>query len=198
MKSTISFVVFLLLFSIFPIASFGTEYYTTTKSLNVRTGAGTEYSISFTLQKGDKVEVLSKNGSWYRVNYLGKIGYAYSKYLEPVSATESNISQQSDSRNLVVGIFIILGVIGLWLFKRWIFEMNRRRRRDYYNNDYLKSDAWKRKRFVVLRRDNWRCKYCGGRATQVHHLRYAKGNIGKEPIEWLVSVCQSCHDAQHH
>ena len=70
-------------------------------------------------------------------------------------------------------------------------------RREYYNDVYLKSDAWKRKRFVVLRRDNWRCKYCGGRATQVHHLRYAKRNIGKEPIEWLVSVCQSCHDAQH-
>ena len=71
-------------------------------------------------------------------------------------------------------------------------------RRDYYNNVYLKSDAWKRKRYVVLKRDNWRCVYCGARATQVHHLKYAKRNIGKEPIEWLVSVCQSCHDAQHH
>ncbi len=71
-------------------------------------------------------------------------------------------------------------------------------RRDYYNNVYLKSDAWKRKRYVVLKRDNWRCVYCGGHATQVHHLKYAKRNIGKEPIEWLVSVCKSCHDYLHH
>lgn len=70
-------------------------------------------------------------------------------------------------------------------------------RREYYRNVYLNSDAWKRKRFVVLRRDNWRCVYCGAKATQVHHKRYAKRNIGKEPIEWLVSICKSCHDAIH-
>lgn len=72
-----------------------------------------------------------------------------------------------------------------------------RSRRDYYRNVYLKSDAWQRKRYVVLKRDNWRCVYCGGKATQVHHKRYAKKNIGKEPIEWLVSVCKPCHDSKH-
>ena len=70
-------------------------------------------------------------------------------------------------------------------------------RRDYYNNVYLKSEAWKRKRYVVLKRDNWRCVYCGRQATQVHHTRYAKRNIGKEPIEWLVSICRSCHESKH-
>ena len=63
--------------------------------------------------------------------------------------------------------------------------------------DYLKSDAWKRKRYVVLRRDNWTCQYCGNKATQVHHLRYAKYKIGKEPIKWLISLCASCHKKQH-
>src|SRR5271154_3838346 len=52
---------------------------------------------------------------------------------------------------------------------RWLFQSKRERRRDYYRNEYLKSDAWSRKRYVVLRRDNWRCVYCGGLATQVHH-----------------------------
>lgn len=197
MKSTISFAVFLLLFSILPTISFGTEYYIATKDLNVRTGAGAEYPVTFTLKKGDEVEVLSKDGSWYKVNYFGKVGYAYSKYLESVSNTYTNTSQQSNSGNAVVGILIILGAIGLWLFNRWIFEMNRKRRREYYNEVYLKSDDWKRKRYVVLRRDNWRCVHCGGRATQVHHERYAKYNIGREPIDWLVSVCKHCHDSQH-
>lgn len=63
--------------------------------------------------------------------------------------------------------------------------------------EYLKSDAWKRKRYVVLRRDNWTCQYCGNKATQVHHLRYAKYKIGKEPIKWLISLCASCHKKQH-
>ena len=72
-----------------------------------------------------------------------------------------------------------------------------RTRRDYYRNVYLKSEAWKRKRYVVLKRDHWRCVYCGKQATEVHHKRYAKKNIGKEPIAWLVSVCKTCHDRKH-
>ena len=71
------------------------------------------------------------------------------------------------------------------------------RRQDFYRNEYLKSDAWQRKRYIVLKRDNWRCQYCGGRATLVHHTRYLKRNLGKEPIEWLVSICKTCHDAVH-
>lgn len=94
---------------------------------------------------------------------------------------------------------IILLFIALipWAIKNWIFEENRKRRRDHYRNDYLKSDAWQRKRYVVMKRDNWRCVYCGAKATQVHHKRYAKYNIGREPIEWLVSICNSCHKKQH-
>ena len=75
-------------------------------------------------------------------------------------------------------------------------EKQRIARRDYYR-EYLKSDAWKRKRYVVLKRDNWTCRYCGAKATQVHHLKYAKYQIGKEPIKWLVSICAPCHRDQH-
>ena len=95
-------------------------------------------------------------------------------------------------------ILLIVFIFGLTLLRRWSFKRNRERRRDYYRDVYLKSDDWRRKRYVVLKRDNWTCVYCGSRATQVHHLRYAKYNIGKEPIDWLVSVCNACHDSQHH
>lgn len=95
----------------------------------------------------------------------------------------------------IVILFLLLVIP--WAVKNWIFEVNRRRRRDYYRDGYLKSDAWKRKRYLVMKRDNWRCVYCGAKATQVHHKKYAKYNIGKEPIEWLVSICKSCHENQH-
>ncbi len=94
-------------------------------------------------------------------------------------------------------LLLLIVAIVVMVFNRWGFETRRKRRRDYYRDEYLRSDAWKRKRYVVLKRDNWRCVYCGDRATQVHHKRYAKRNIGKEPIEWLVSVCKLCHDSQH-
>ena len=95
----------------------------------------------------------------------------------------------------ILPIAIII-IILAWA-RRWVFERNRKRRRDYYRNVYLKSDAWKRKRYVVLKRDNWKCVYCGSHATEVHHKKYAKYNIGREPIDWLVSVCKSCHDSMH-
>lgn len=95
-------------------------------------------------------------------------------------------------------LFLIFLAIAIFLSKHFVFEHRRKQRRDYYRNDYLKSEAWKRKRYVVMKRDNWRCVFCGSRATQVHHKRYAKYNIGKEPIDWLVSVCKSCHEKQHH
>ena len=91
----------------------------------------------------------------------------------------------------------ILFVIAIFAVKQLANEHRRKQRRDYYRNVYLKSEPWKRKRYLVLKRDNWRCLYCGGRATQVHHTRYAKYNIGKEPIQWLVSICKSCHEKKH-
>jgi 5-methylcytosine-specific restriction endonuclease McrA len=94
----------------------------------------------------------------------------------------------------IIPIIIVAGFLGL---QQWSFERKRKRRRDYYRNEYLRSSEWKRKRYVVLKRDNWRCVYCGAPATQVHHKRYARVNIGKEPIEWLESVCKTCHESLH-
>ena len=108
------------------------------------------------------------------------------------------VSRTDVAHNMKFEILLLLILtIVTWAFDRWFFEMKRKRRRDYYRDVYLKSDAWKRKRYVVLKRDNWLCVYCGARATQVHHKRYARKNIGKEPIEWLVSICKHCHDTQH-
>ena len=94
---------------------------------------------------------------------------------------------------------LTIGAIGIVfeVIKAIFWEKRRAQRKKYYNEEYLQSDDWKRKRHVVLKRDNWTCVYCGKRATQVHHKRYAKRNIGKEPIEWLVSVCKQCHGDQH-
>jgi hypothetical protein len=64
---------------------------------------------------------------------------------------------------MLIGIGILLVVKGM--FNRWAIKKERERRRSYYLNEYLKSDEWKRKRYVVLDRDNWRCVYCGAPAT---------------------------------
>ena len=92
---------------------------------------------------------------------------------------------------------ITLVLIGAVFFVRAIVRSQKRKARTERYHNYLKSDEWQRKRFVVLKRDNFRCVYCGKKATQVHHKKYAKHNIGKEPIKFLVSVCAECHEKRH-
>lgn len=118
--------------------------------------------------------------------------YSFFAIADPMAAVHAEVLQALVKYGLIVGV----GGALIQILKSIIFEKKRRERKRYYNEDYLESDAWKRKRFVVLRRDNWTCVYCGNKATDVHHKRYAR-QIGKEPIEWLVSVCPRCHAMEH-
>ena len=90
---------------------------------------------------------------------------------------------------LLFGI-VILVKIAAEIAGTWRKSRGREQRRTFYRDEYLKSDDWQRKRALVLKRDRYRCVYCGTRASQVHHKRYAPRNIGREPIGWLVSVCE--------
>ena len=97
------------------------EYYTATTDLNVRNGAGTQYLVIFTLQRGNEVEVLKKENNWYQIKYLEKKGFAYSEYLE-YSRTEQNPSFQSFNKKISFigkGIiaFIIL-VVSLLIYRK--------------------------------------------------------------------------------
>jgi len=118
-------VVILLVFTIFivnkKVMPFDTEtdFYTATTNLNVRTGAGTRYAISFTLQKGNEVEFISKRGNWHKIRYLENTGYAYSKYLR-YSRTVSNknvpnLSFQKYQQPIIYVVIGILVVMALFL-----------------------------------------------------------------------------------
>ena len=94
-------------------------------------------------------------------------------------------------------VFFAIVIVLKVAAEMWLKSREREQRRTFYRDEYLKSDDWKRKRALVLKRDGHRCIYCGLRANQVHHKRYAPRNIGREPIEWLVSLCESCHRKEH-
>lgn len=68
-------------------------------SLNLRSGAGTNYSVKRTLSRGTQVTVLSTSGKWSKVSVNGTTGYVYSTYLSSISTAaddqvENNTTDQ--------------------------------------------------------------------------------------------------------
>ncbi len=62
---------------------------------------------------------------------------------------------------------------------------------------YLASEQWKNIRSRVLFRDKLKCRDCGKRATQVHHLSYAEEVMDGRDDTQLISICRQCHEARH-
>ena len=90
-----------------------TQYVTAT-TLNVRSGAGTSYSVLGSLSKGTKVEVISTKNGWSKINYNGSIGYVSSQYLSS-SSTDSSTSTTSSSVNKVISLAkSLLGKSYVW------------------------------------------------------------------------------------
>lgn len=98
-----------------------TDYYITTTVLNVRTGPGTEYSVAFTLTKGEEVELVSKINSWYKIKYLERVGYAHSNFLqfnrtERTAITDSLIIRSQELVNkILIGLYIVLGLFIIYI-----------------------------------------------------------------------------------
>ena len=63
-------------------------------------------------------------------------------------------------------------------------------------DEYLKTDAWARRRVLVLKRASGVCEGCGEEvATEVHHRTY--DHVGNEFLFELVALCKPCHDRLH-
>jgi 5-methylcytosine-specific restriction endonuclease McrA len=84
-----------------------------------------------------------------------------------------------------------------WLARRQHYTRIEQEQRDKewwdeYNH-YLTTDTWKKRRALVLKRDEHLCQCClTNRATEVHHLSYT--HVGNERLWELQSICTPCHD----
>lgn len=65
--------------------------YVNCSSLNLRSGAGTNYSIIKVLYKGTNVTVLSNSENWSKVSVDGTIGYLYSSYLSAANNPSEDV-----------------------------------------------------------------------------------------------------------
>lgn len=88
----------------------------TTSNLNMRTGESTRHKIITTIKKGEKVEVLDREGSWWKVKYNNKTGYSYKNYLTIVNNNEvkqeGKVSVGSSRLNVRTGAGTNYRIIG--------------------------------------------------------------------------------------
>jgi 5-methylcytosine-specific restriction endonuclease McrA len=49
----------------------------------------------------------------------------------------------------------------------------------------------------ALRRDGWRCQFCGSRHNlEVHHQQF-RSHSGEDSEDNLITLCNRCHSAAH-
>jgi len=61
----------------------------------------------------------------------------------------------------------------------------------------LKSADFNELRLEILRRDGWRCQFCGERKNlEVHHIQF-RSHLGADCEANLVTLCASCHMSIH-
>ena len=77
---------------------------TVSGALNVRTSASTTGKIATTLRKGSYITLISKSGSWWKVEYAkGQYGYCHADYITIVQGTPVTVATQSGPLNVRKG-----------------------------------------------------------------------------------------------
>ncbi|PES64217.1 peptidase M24 [Bacillus cereus] len=77
------------------------DYYINASALNVRSGEGTNYRIIGALPQGQKVQVISENSGWSKINYNGQTGYIGTRFLSktPVGGAVDNKPNENENQN---------------------------------------------------------------------------------------------------
>lgn len=80
-----------------------------TSSLNVRKGAGTNYSVIATVKSGQKVGILSSKNGWYNVLLSnGKKGWVSSKYIKVSNGDPNSVLQDNTNTNKAAKIVALV------------------------------------------------------------------------------------------
>jgi hypothetical protein len=101
------------------------DLYHTTVNLNFRSGPGSEFKSNGIIKKGERVSLVEKtNTFWFKIEYKGKIGFLYSKYLSPVvnespkNEPAAKLSNFSFIYFIIVVILVILIIFALSSLKK--------------------------------------------------------------------------------
>lgn len=84
-------------------------------SVNLRSGAGTGYSVLGTAEKNTAYVVLGKSGGWYKTYYRGKIAYISASYVSVFSLEKSDTQTEEVLQQgyKLIGVPYVYGAVRL-------------------------------------------------------------------------------------
>lgn len=171
--------------------------YTTTDSLNLRSGASTKYKVLVKIPKGKTVSMVTYGKSWSKVKHGSKTGYVSTKYLKKTTTTKKtptvkvrNFLSKADSIKLLTGasfsgekrkIFEVKNEYGLTFVNSFMLGATRDTRDEYQfvNGEY---DAKKLSSMAFYM--NWYNKHPYGQKNGMQALELGlSGFFGKGTAE---------------
>ena len=82
-------------------------------ALNVRSGAGTNYSVIGSLSNGAKVEIVETSGTWYKIKYGSGYGYVSKDYVTVSTDSGNNGGNDNSSASTQNGTIKVNGVLNV-------------------------------------------------------------------------------------
>lgn len=65
----------------------------------------------------------------------------------------------------------------------------------YTYEEYLLTQHWRKFREAYIEEYGDKCRVCGARGADLHHLYYE--NLGNESFDEVLLLCRSCHVKEH-
>ena len=82
-------------------------------ALNVRSGAGTNYSVIGSLSNGAKVEIVETSGTWYKIKYGSGYGYVSKDYVTVSTDSGNNGGNDNSSASTQNGTIKVNGALNV-------------------------------------------------------------------------------------
>lgn len=79
----------------------------TGNNVNIRSGAGTDYAVLGSAEKGTMYAIIGKTGNWYKTYYRNKVAYIYASYASVVTLEKS---ANEDVENVLLEGYKLIGV----------------------------------------------------------------------------------------
>lgn len=85
-------------------------------SVNIRSGAGTDFAVLGSAEKGTSYAVLGKTGNWYKTYYRGKTAYIYASFVSVFTVEKSEneeLESVLDEGYKLIGVPYVYGAVRL-------------------------------------------------------------------------------------